>query len=191
MKPVRRDEVLDLGAYEEIRPRFRQRITRLKKARRVFIGDHVTLMFENHDTVLFQIQEMIRTERISKEAGIQHEIDTYNDLIAGPGQLSATAMLEYPEREQRERMLRELVGVEEKFYVAVGDARFWSRSELRTVDEEKTTAVHYLIFDLGAAYDKLDADGVAAAVGVDHPAYQAEIELDETVRASLLEDRVD
>lgn len=191
MKPVDRSEVLALGAYEEIRARFRARIIELKKTRRVLVGDHVSLVFENHDTVLYQVQEMLRTERISKESGIQHEIETYNDLVPGPGQLSATAMLEYPEREQRDRMLGELTGIEGRFYVEIDGARFWSKSELRTVDEAKTTAVHYLKFDVGSALSKLGDGSARVSVGVDHEAYRAAVELSEMTRASLASDAED
>ncbi len=189
MQLVERGEILGLSEYEEIRPHFRARVIALKKQRRVALGGHVTLVFENHDTVLLQVQEMLRTERISKEAAIQHEIDTYNDLIPKSGQLSATAMIEYPDAAERDAMLEKLVGVESKFYVEFAGERCFSESDLRTVKAERTTAVHYLRFPLTPAVQHaLQARASGIAVGIDHPAYSVRVELDATTLASLAED---
>lgn len=189
MQLVERGEVLGLREYEEIRPHFRSRVIALKKQRRVALGSNVTLVFENHDTVLLQVQEMLRTERISKEAAIQHEIDTYNDLVPKPGQLSATAMIEYPDPSERDAMLEKLVGVEAKFYVEVDGERCYSESDLRTVKAERTTAVHYLRFPLSETVQAaIKARRPGVAVGIDHPAYRASVELDTVAVASLSED---
>src|SRR5215510_7651567 len=112
MRRVQRNEIMDLGAYEEIRERFRARIIAEKKSRRFDVGEEMSVVFENHDTVLFQVQEMLRTERISSPTGIAHEIETYNDLIADADELSATLFVEIPEREVRDRRLTDLVGLE-------------------------------------------------------------------------------
>src|SRR5262245_14515837 len=106
MRKVERSELLDLGAYEQIRERFRSRVIASKQVRRLQLGPHMSLVFENHDTVLLQIQEMIRTERISDERAIQHELDTYNDLLPAAGALSATLFIEYDDPAQRSDMLR-------------------------------------------------------------------------------------
>src|SRR5580704_1128108 len=100
MKPVQRDEVLGFADYETIRDRFRARVIEEKRARRVLVGDRVSAVFENHDTVLLQIQEMIRTERISRPAAVQHEIDTYNQHIPGKDELFATVMIEVGDKEE-------------------------------------------------------------------------------------------
>jgi hypothetical protein len=175
VRRVERNEVLDIGRYEEIREPFRRRIIELKRLRRVALGANFTVLFENRDTVLYQVQEMVRTERISREDAILHELETYNDLIPGPDELSATIFIEYPEREERERMLERLVGVEDKFYVAFGGARVFARNETRAVLPGRTTAVHYVKFPLGADVAAAVRGGKSPLlVGVDHPAYRTE-----------------
>ena len=124
MRPIQRNEILPIGDYEAIRPRFRARVIEEKKARRVQVGEHLTALFENRDTVLLQIQEMLRTERITAEPAIAHEIATYNDLIPGDGQLSLTVFVEIPDKATRDRMLVELAGLEGTFGVEVDGELF-------------------------------------------------------------------
>jgi hypothetical protein len=175
VKQVERNEILEIGRYEELREPFRRRIIELKRLRRVSIGSNVTVLFENRDTVLYQVQEMVRTERITREDAILHELETYNDLVPGPDELSATIFIEYAEREERERMLAALAGVEDKFYIAVGGTRVSARNETRGVLPGRTTAVHYVKFPLGAAVaGALRERTASVAVGVDHPAYRME-----------------
>ena len=112
MQLISRGEILGLADYETIRARFRSRVILEKKTRRVPVGDRVTALFENRDTVLLQIQEMLRTERITKEAGVQHEIATYNQLVPGPRELSATLMIEIPDQAEREAFLDRARGFE-------------------------------------------------------------------------------
>jgi Protein of unknown function (DUF3501) len=157
MKTVKRDELLDLGAYEQIRERFRAAVIEEKKNRRFSVSDELSIVFENHATVLFQIQEMLRTERITREAAIQHEIDTYNELIPAAGELSATLFVEIADRDTRERRLVELAGLENSFALEVGGRIYPARNETRGVLPDRTTAVHYVKFPL-------DADGVAATI---------------------------
>jgi len=157
MKKVKRDEILDLGAYEQIRERFRAAVIEEKKNRRFSVSDELSIVFENHTTVLFQIQEMLRTERITREAAIEHEIDTYNDLIPAAGELSATLFVEIADRDTRERRLVELAGLEDSFALDVGGRIYPARSETRGVMPDRTTAVHYVKFPL-------DAEGVAAVI---------------------------
>src|SRR5687768_12643171 len=107
MKPIERSEVLGLADYETIRERFRARVVEEKKLRRAFLGPHASCLFENRDTVLLQIQEMLRTERITREAAILHEIETYNELIPGAAELSATILIEIEDKDTRESFLRE------------------------------------------------------------------------------------
>src|SRR5689334_6801955 len=108
MRPIERSEILGLGPYEQIRDRFRARVIDEKKARRVALGEHLTVVFENRDTVLLQIQEMLRTERITTESAIAHEIETYNELVPAEGELSVTLFVEIPDKETRDRLLVEL-----------------------------------------------------------------------------------
>jgi hypothetical protein len=188
MKPVDRSEVLALSAYEEIRERFRGRIIEEKKRRRVALGSNMTAVFENHDTALYQIQEMLRTERINAEAAIAHEIETYNALVPGPRALSLTLMVEYPEREERERMLTALAGLESAIYLSVGARRVAATSEERSEDRSRTTAVHYLAFDLGEELSAALLSGQPAALVVEHPAYAAEAPLSAQTLESLKSD---
>ena len=148
MNKVRRDEILNLGAYEEIRERFRAAVIAEKQDRRFQISDELSIVFENHTTVLFQIQEMLRTERITREAAIQHELDTYNELIPGARELSATLFVEIADRDTRERRLVELAGLEGSFALEVDGELEPARNESRGVLPDRTTAVHYLKFPL-------------------------------------------
>src|SRR5438552_12478084 len=131
MKPVRRDEVLGLADYETIRERFRARVIEEKRARRLALGDKATAVFENHDTVLMQIQEMLRTERITREAAIAHEIETYNQLVPGEHELSATVMIEIADTAARDAFLAEAVGFQKHIALVVDGERVastWEKS---------------------------------------------------------------
>lgn len=189
MKPVDRSELLHLGAYEQIREHFRARVVAAKRPRRVSLGPNMTLLFENHDSVLFQIQEMLRTERITSEKAILHELETYNELIPNEGELSATIFVEYAEREERERMLVALAGIEDKFYVVAGGERSNVVPDVRGTDPGRTMAVQYVKFPLspGARAAILGGHG-SVLVGVSHPAYTAETQLSPETLASLRED---
>jgi hypothetical protein len=176
VKRIERSEVLDLGRYEEIREPFRRRIIELKRLRRLSLGANMTVLFENRDTVLYQIQEMIRTERITREDAIEHELETYNDLLPGPDELSATVFIEFPEPTERDRMLVALAGVEGKFYLEVEGRRTVARNETRGVLPDRTTAVHYVKYSLAADVASAIRAGKAAVVlGVDHDAYRASV----------------
>jgi hypothetical protein len=190
MKPVQRSELLDLGAYEEVRERFRARVLAVKKPRYVALGPAMTLLFENRDTVLFQVQEMLRTERITQEKAILHELETYNELLPADHELSATVFVEFPEREERERMLVSLAGVEDDFYLLAGDERLAVVPDRRGTDPERTMAVQYVKFPLSSAAEAMLRSGSAGAlkVGVDHPAYRAEVTLSAETVASLRDD---
>jgi hypothetical protein len=192
MTPVDRSELMDLGAYEQVRERFLRRVIEEKKQRRVALGSNMSVVFENRDTVLFQIQEMLRTERITKESGILHELETYNELIPDRFGLSVSIFVEYPERDERERMLQALAGLEERWYVRVGDRRIAGMERERGDDPSRTTAVHYVKFALGEESARLAREGTAVlAIGVDHPAYSAETELPPATRSSLKDDLSD
>ena len=189
MKPVERSELLELGAYEQIREHFRARVLALKGPRRVALGPNMTVLFENHDSVLFQIQEMLRTERITSEKAILHELETYNELVPGDAELSATIFIEYPDRDERERMLTALAGVEDDFYLVAGGERSRVVPDERGTDPSRTMAVQYVKFPLGpAALAAVRSARGPVLVGVAHPAYTAEVELGRETLASLSED---
>jgi len=187
MNKVQRNEILPLGDYEAIRPQFRARIVAEKKARRFDVGDRATVVFENHDTVLMQIQEMLRTERISREAAIQHEIDTYNELVPGPAELSATVLFSVEDKDEFQRFLAALRGV--KVAVHVDGARFPGIFDDRSVDGAHSPAVLYAKFPLDDdAVTKLRKGGHAVEFAVEHPAYDVRTPLPPRTVASLAED---
>jgi hypothetical protein len=189
VKPVARSELLDLGAYEQVREHFRARILKSKQPRRVALGPNMTVLFENHDSVLFQVQEMLRTERITNEKAISFELETYNELIPGDAEVSATVFVEYPEREERERMLVALTGVEDDFYLVAGGERSNVVPDRRGTDPSRTMAVQYVKFPLGeAALAALREARGPVLLGVKHPAYTAEVELRTETLASLRDD---
>ena len=195
MKPVERGEVLGLADYETIRERFRARVIEEKKLRRVKLGDKASIVFENHDTVLLQIQEMLRTERITREAAIMHEIQTYNDLIPADGELSATALVEIEEKGEREEFLAAAAGLDKSFFIVVDGERSQGKHDERRFDPERTTAVHYLKFPVGERAARALRDlfakrrtAVAIEIGVEHPRYTARAAASPELVLSLAED---
>ncbi|WP_437551273.1 DUF3501 family protein [Sorangium sp. So ce367] len=189
MRPIDRNEVLGIGEYEAIRERFRGRIIEEKRPRRVRIGDHLTAVFENRDSVLFQIQEMLRTERITSESGILHEIETYNDLIPGAGQLSLTLFVEIPDRALRDRMLIDLVGLEDTVSIEVDGVAARALGKREGSMEDRTTAVHYLKADLPAeAQAAIKARKATVSLIVGHPRYAVRAPLGRATLEKLAED---
>ena len=194
MKKVTRDEVLDIGSYEQIRPHFRARVIAEKKQRRFLPSPELSVVFENHDTVLLQIQEMLRTERITAEAAIAHEIETYNDLVPEPGELSATLFVEIADKDERERRLVELAGLEQAIAFEIDGAVVPARNETRGILPDRTTAVHYLKFPFGAAGAaalRAMATGAGAAelaLLVRHPRLDLRAPLPRSLVAALLAD---
>src|SRR5215469_18971295 len=128
MKPIDRNEVMGLADYETIRERFRARVIESKKRRRVALGPNATALFENRDTVLLQIQEMLRTERITRPAAIQHEIDTYNENLPLDDELSCTVMIEIADKDARDAFLRAAAGFEQHLWLLVDGQRVQARS---------------------------------------------------------------
>ena len=180
MKPIDRSEILGIADYETIRERFRAKIIRAKKHRRVALGPNATVTFENRDTVLLQIQEMIRTERITRDAAIQHEIDTYNQLVPGDAELSCTLLIEIADKEERDAFLVAARGFERHVSLVVGGERMPARWDAALDLADRTAAVHYLKFALseraiGALRSATGTDATITHVEleVDHAAYQA------------------
>lgn len=150
MKQVRREEVLDYVTYNDQRETFRREIMEQKKLRRVHVGDYLTFLFENHDTMLYQIQEMMRAEQLVKEADIQHEIDTYNDVLGSPGELPCTLLIEIDDRGEREKLLRRWRKLPEHIYVKFENGeKVYARYDPRQVGEDRLSSVQYLKFDTG------------------------------------------
>jgi hypothetical protein len=199
MKRIQRGEVLGLAEYEPVRERFRARVIAEKKRRRVLVGDRVSVLFENRDSVLLQIQEMVRTERLSREGAIEHEIATYNDLVPGDDELSCTLMVEIPEKAERDAFLVAAAGLEEHVWFSAGGEKVRARATNREgAQAGRTTAVHYLKFALPAqqaATLRAAADGettlTQVTLSIDHPAYEARAVLPVDTILALAEDLAD
>jgi hypothetical protein len=191
MKPVERNEILGLADYETLRDRFRARVIEEKRIRRVALGPRATAVFENRDTVLMQVQEMLRTERITREAAILHEIATYNELLPGHDELSATVMIEIADTDVRDRFLVEARGFERAVALVVDGERQAAKWDPARELPERTSAVHYLKFPLSekaAAHLRAKTKDARIEMVVDHPAYQAKVPLSPAAAASLAED---
>jgi len=189
---IARDSLLSLEAYARQREEFRAKVMAHKRNRTVHLGAHVTLIFEDELTLRYQIQEMLRIERTFEESGIQDELDAYNPLIPGGRNFKATMMIEYTDVAERARALAKLKGIEDRVWVQVeGCARVYAIADedLERENEEKTSAVHFLRFELSDEMAKALKYGVALSLGVDHQNYQAEIgAVADAVRASLTQD---
>ncbi len=189
MKKIERNEILPIGEYESIRERFRARVIQEKRARRAQVSDILSATFENRDTVLLQIQEMLRTERITSEDGIQHEIDTYNELVPGEGELSITLFVEILDKARRDEMLVALEGLEKHVWLDVDGERSPALGKRIGEVAGRTTAVHYLKFALGdRARSALAAHKARVALEVDHPKHAARVELGADAVRSLAGD---
>jgi Protein of unknown function (DUF3501) len=182
---------MSLETYARERARFRARVLAHKKNRTVHLGEHLTLQFEDELTIRYQVQEMLRIERIFEEQGIQGELDAYNPLIPDGSNLKATMLIEYPDADERRRMLAVLKGIERAVWVQVdGCERVLAIADedLERETEEKTSSVHFLRFELSAAMRGRLRGGARLAVGVEHPQYRASCELQPDVRGALAAD---
>jgi hypothetical protein len=191
MKALQVEELMKLEDYAEQRPRFRERVIAHKRHRKLHLGPHMTLLFEYRLTVQYQVQEMLRIERIFERKAIQEELEAYNPLIPDGRNWKATCLIEYEDVELRRRRLAELRGVESRLWAAVGAGSRIAgiaNEDLARSDEHKTAAVHFLRFELDAESAAALRAGAVLRFGVDHPAYLQEIEVPAEVRASLLGD---
>lgn len=189
MRGVRREEVLDLTGYERIREAFVAKTIESKRARRIAVGDRLTFIFENRETVLFQIQEMLRAERAVKEEKILDEIAVYNELVPGPNELSATLMIEIPETSRIRAELDRLIGIDEHVFLEVGGASIRATFDAKQFDSDRISAVQYLRFPLGSDLAKGFCDPeVEARLRVEHPNYREAVDLAGASRASLIAD---
>jgi len=192
MPRIARDSLMTLEAYAKSRKEFRARVLAHKRDRTIHLGDHVTLIFEDELTIRYQVQEMLRVERIFEEAGIQEELEAYNPLIPDGRNFKATMMIEYEDVEERRDALARLKGVEAKTWVRAGEhARVHAIADedLERETEEKTSSVHFLRFELTAQMAAALKAGASLSVGIDHPRYQAAIDpLPARVRDALVAD---
>lgn len=189
MKLISREEILDLAAYEHIRDAFLRSVIERKRPRYVSLGPNMTALFENRDSVLLQVQEMLRTERITQEKAILHELETYNALVPAEGELSATLFIEYADRDERERMLSALAGLENKFGVRIQGELVPCVPDPRAPDPLRTMAVHYLKFRLPpASLLAFKTTTQPVTLEVAHPAYTAIAPLGAATLQSLRDD---
>ena len=189
MDLVKRNEILGLGDYEAIRSHFRTRVIEEKKRRRFPVGPSATVVFENHDTVLLQIQEMLRTERITKESAIQHEIDVYNQLVPKKGEVSCTLMFEISDKEERETFLVRAKDVEKNMFLVVNGERQPVQWDVAREIPDRTSAVHYLKIPLtDEAVAAIKSGDATVEFQIGHAAYRHTALLPHEVLASLVED---
>ena len=192
MDKLTREDLLSLERYAVERPAFRERVIRHKRSRRLPIGPNATLHFEDRLTMQYQVQEILRTERIFEAEEIEGELDAYNPLVPDGSNWKATFMIEFDDEEERRVALGRLVGIEDRVWARVGGSGpVWAVADedLDRTTEEKTSSVHFLRFELPAGLAAAARDGEAIAIGIDHPEYTHRADpAPETVRASLASD---
>ena len=189
---ITRDSLLTLESYAKERNDFRARVLAHKKPRTVHLGGHVTLLFEDELTIRYQVQEMLRIEKTFEDAGIQDELNAYNPLVPDGENWKATMLVEYEDVEERRRMLARLKGVEDRVWVQIEmHPRVYAIADedLERENEEKTSSVHFLRFELKPLMIASLKSGAALSIGVDHPQYTATLRtVPEATRAALLAD---
>jgi hypothetical protein len=192
MPHITRDSLLTLEAYAKERPSFRARVLAHKKPRTVHLGRHLTLIFEDELTLRYQIQEMLRIEKAFEEEAIEDELAAYNPLVPDGSNFKATMLLEYEDVDERKSALAQLKGVEDRVWVEVeGSPKVWAIADedLPRENEQKTSAVHFLRFELAPTMVTALKRGAGLGIGVDHPAYRAEIRsVGDATRKALVAD---
>lgn len=181
MRKVKRDELVDYATYGDTRDEFRQQVLALKEPRRIHVGDHLTLLFETTETVRYQIQEMMRVERMVRESDIQHELETYNEILGGDGELGCTMLVEIDDPAERDRKLRDWLSLPKHVFAELEDeSRVYASYDPRQVGEDRVSAVQFLKFDTKGK--------VPIAFGVDHEKLSVRAQLGEAQRAALARD---
>ena len=191
MPHLTHSDLYSLEQYARVRNDFRAKVMEHKKRRRVAIGDHAALYFEDALTMQYQVQEMLRIERIFEPEGIQAELDVYNPLIPDGSNWKATFMIEYSDVEERKAALARLIGVEKAVYVQVdgfGRVHPIANEDLERETEDKTASVHFLRFELTPAMTRAVKQGAKVLAGIDHPQYRAEVGVAGQARDSLAAD---
>jgi hypothetical protein len=192
MTQLTRDDLWSLEQYAEERPSFRARVLEHKKHRQLPLGENARLYFEDALTIKYQIQEMLRIERVFEASGINEELEAYNPLIPDGSNWKATFMIEYPDPEVRALRLAEMIGIEDKVWMQVGDNERIhpiADEDLDRTTADKTSSVHFLRFELSADMINAAHAGAAIFAGIDHPAYPVEgFEIPRDVRDALVAD---
>lgn len=192
MPAITPESLLSLEEYDKQRGELRRRAIDKKNRRKVFLGDNVTLQFEDEETIRYQVQEMLRVEKTFDQQGIMDELDAYNPLVPDGSNWKATMMIEFPDVEERRRKLVELKGLERKTWVQVGQhdrCYAIADEDMERETEEKTSAVHFMRFELSPGMVAAVKQGEPIAAGIDHPGYQVYLaEIAPETQASLAED---
>jgi len=192
MQKLNKDDLYSLERYSEVRDEFRLKVMEHKRDRRLSLGTNATLYFEDSLTMQYQVQEMLRIERIFEADGIDEELNAYNPLIPDGSNWKATFMIEFPDEEERRAMLTHLVGIENNVWLQVGDSeriRPIADEDLERSDEVKTSAVHFLRFELDESQVQALKDGAALSAGIDHENYQVDVSpVAENICKSLIGD---
>jgi hypothetical protein len=176
MAAITRESLQSLEAYAKARPEFRRRVMAHKKRRTVRLGEHLTLLFEDELTIRYQIQEMLRIERIFDDEGIRHELDTYGPLVPDGRNLKATLLIEYADVDERRKALARMRGIEDQVWLRVsGHDRVLpiADEDMERENDDKTSSVHFLRWELDDAMARAFKGGASLAIGVEHPGYRA------------------
>jgi hypothetical protein len=192
MTKLNRKDLYSLEEYSEIRDEFRERVMAHKKNRRLYLGDNLALFFEDRLIMHYQVQEMLKAEKIFDAEGIQEELDAYNPLIPDGTNWKATMMIQYADVHERQQMLAQLVGIEDKVWLRVGDMdKIYAIADedLERATEDKTSAVHFLRFELSPAMIAEVHKGASISAGVDHQNYNVSVApIADNVARSLADD---
>lgn len=192
MGKINKDTLFSLEQYSDMRPQFRQQVMEHKKSRRIFLGDNATMYFESELTMRYQIQEMLRIEKIFDKEGIQEELDTYNPLVPDGKNWKATFMIEFSDEEKRKNALQAMLGIETKVYIQIEDFDpVWAIADedLERETEVKTSSVHFMRFELSDEMITAFRTGKTLTMGIDHPAYTIKETINnEDIRKSLMDD---
>lgn len=191
MEKLKREDLYSLETYAQIRGEFRAKVMAHKKNRRLQLGDHAALYFEDRLTMHYQVQEMLRAEKIFESAGIQDELDAYNPLIPDGSNWKATFMIEYGIEAERREALARLIGIERHVWVEVegfGRVMPVANEDLERETPEKTASVHFLRFEFEPGMITAIRKGASVRAGIDHPAYHAQCEMPREVVSSLVQD---
>ncbi len=191
MKPLSRSDLMTLEKYSEERPAYRQKVMSHKKDRRIAIGPAVNFLFEDKLTIQYQIQEMLRVEKIFDAAGIEEELESYNPMLPDGANWKATMMIEFPDPVERAEKLAKMIGIERMSWVQVGElgqVTAIADEDLERENDVKTSSVHFMRFELSDEMVAAAKAGDAIEIGIDHPYYLHKVSLSDPQRASLVND---
>jgi hypothetical protein len=191
MNKLTHEDLYSLEQYARLRPEFRAKVIEHKKHRQLALGPHATLYFEDRLTMQYQVQEMLRLERMFEPELIQEELDVYNPLIPDGSNWKATFMVEYPDPEERKQALARLIGIEKAVWLQVGDLdkiRPIANEDLDRETEDKTASVHFMRFELTPGMVAEVKAGAAIRAGIDHPAYRVDLDVPGPARDALAAD---